>query len=175
MSREDGRGVLTVQPLTPESFAPFGTLLTQPSVPPKLTRGDITYWHATADLSGLGGSGVTGHLIAHRRELLLNCIERHNHTPETFIAVAGHSLFVAGPPGDADPARLRVFELRAGQAVLLQQGTWHWAPYPLTETATFLLLLRAETADHDVEMLDIPALRLEPSPAAASPAAGPAP
>jgi ureidoglycolate lyase len=154
------KGTLNAQPLSAEAFAPFGTLLGQPTAEPLLTRGDITYWHATADLSGLGASGVTGHLIAHRRELQLNCIERHNHTPEAFIATAGRSLLVVGRPGNADDAQLCAFELTAGQAVLLHQGTWHWAPYPLTETATFLLLLRAETAEHDVEMADISPITL---------------
>jgi len=148
--------------LTQEHFAPFGTLLTQPLSAPSLERGDITFWNATADLSGLSGSGVTGHLIAHRRELMLTQIERHLHTPEAFIATAGRSLMVVGKPGDLDPEALCVFEMAAGQAVLLHPGSWHWAPFPLTETATFLLILRAETSEHDIEIQDMPAHRLEP-------------
>lgn len=161
--------------LTAEAFAPYGTLLGQPAHAPKLERGDITYWHATADLSGLAGSGVTGHLIAHRREAVLSQIERHNHTPEAFIATAGRSLMVVGAPGDADPDSLKVFELNAGQAVLLHVGTWHWAPYPLTETASFLLLLRAETADHDVEMADLPRTFVWVAPPALTELPGPSP
>jgi ureidoglycolate lyase len=166
---------LDAQPLSVEAFAPFGTLLTRPAAAPMLTRGDITYWHATADLSGLGASGVTGHLIAHRRELQLTCIERHNHTPEAFIATAGHSLLVVGKPGKAHDAQLCAFEMKAGQAVLLHQGTWHWAPYPLTETASFLLLLRAETAEHDVEMVDIAPTTLRAAPDPVSSLPGPSP
>ena len=163
MNDTDLRPVLTAQLLTADRFTPFGTLLSQPTTTPSLKRGDITFWNATADLAGLADSGVTGHLIAHRRGGTLTQIERHNDTPEAFIATAGHSLLVVGQPGPPDPARLQVFEMQAGQAVLLHRGTWHWAPYPLTETATFLLLLRAETADHDVEVFDIPARRLEPA------------
>ena len=63
----------------------------------------------------------------------------------------------------------------AGQAALLRPGAWHWAPYPLSETATFLLILRAETSEHDVEMRDVPAHRLEP-PAHEGPSSpGPSP
>ncbi|GGJ80103.1 ureidoglycolate lyase [Deinococcus aquiradiocola] len=157
--------VLTVQPLSAGAFAPFGTLLEQPATPAKLTRGDITYWHHTADLAGLQGSGVTGHLIAHRRDLHVTQIERHHHTPEAFIATQGSSVMIFGAPGPADPAALRAFRIDAGQAVLMHPGTWHWAPYPLSDTATFLLVLRAETADHDVEIVDIPQVRLQfPSP-----------
>ncbi len=160
---------LTALPLTPEAFAPFGTLLAQPATAPSLERGDITFWNATADLSGLAASGVTGHLIAHRRAPLLTQIERHARTPEAFIATAGRSLFVVGPPGEPDPDRLRVFEVAAGQALLLHPGSWHWAPYPVTETATFLLLLRAETSAHDIEMVDVPPVQLEPSSPGPSP------
>ncbi|MGY2893229.1 ureidoglycolate lyase [Deinococcus sp. UYEF24] len=167
MNGTDVNRLLRALPLSAERFAPFGTLLTQPQSTPSLERGDITFWNKTADLSGLAGSGVTGHLIAHRRELTLTQIERHLHTPEAFIATAGRSLMVVGKPGDLTsgnlgPDALCVFEMSAGQAILLHPGSWHWAPFPLTETATFLLILRAETSEHDIDIQDIPAHRLEP-------------
>ena len=53
--------------------------------------------------------------------------------------------------------------------MLLHRGAWHWAPYPLTEAATFLLILRAETSEHDIEMVEIPTHHLEsPSTGASS-------
>ena len=167
--------MLRARPLSARAFAPYGTLLGQPARVPSLERGDITFWNDTADLSGLQGSGVTGHLIAHRRELTLTRIERHLHTPEAFIASAGRSLLVVGEPGELDPGRLCAFEISAGQAVLLRPGAWHWAPYPLTEAATFLLILRAETSEHDIEMHDIPAHRLEPPGNEAASSSGPSP
>lgn len=159
-----GPTTLPAAPLDAAAFAPFGSVLGLPAGEPTLARGDITFWHATGDLAGLAGSGVTGHLIAHRREARLTRIERHVRTPEVFLALTGRSLFVVGAPGDADPAGLRAFVLEAGQGVLLHPGTWHWAPYPLTETATFLLVLRAETPEHDIETFDIPPRHLEASP-----------
>ena len=167
--------VLRALPLSTEAFAPFGTLLNQPACAPSLERGDITFWNSTADLSGLAGSGVTGHLIARRRELTLTRIERHLHTPEAFIASAGRSLMVVGAPGEVDPQQLCAFEISAGQAVLLRPGAWHWAPYPLSEAATFLLILRAETSEHDIEMRDVPAHRLEPPAHEGSSSHGPSP
>nr|WP_281416208.1 ureidoglycolate lyase [Deinococcus aestuarii] len=107
-------------------------------------------------------------MIAHQRDPLLTQIERHVRTPEVFLALDGRSLFVVGAPGEADPVGLRAFVIGPGQGVLLHPGTWHWAPYPITPTATFLLVLRAETPEHDIETLDIPPHRLEaravPSP-----------
>ena len=167
--------VLRTLQLSEGAFAPFGTLLGQPARVPSLERGDITFWNDTADLSGLRGSGVTGHLIAHRRELTLTRIERHLHTPEAFIATDGRSLMVVGAPGETGPDGLQAFEISAGQAVLLRPGTWHWAPFPLTEAATFLLILRAETSEHDIEMRDVPAHRLEPPARDDASSSGPSP
>ena len=65
--------------------------------------------------------------------------------------------------------------MSAGQAVLLHPGSWHWAPFPLTETATFLLILRAETSYHDIDIRDIPAHRLEPPAPVHAPAAAASP
>lgn len=167
--------VLRARPLSAQAFAPFGTLLGQPACVPSLERGDITFWNNTADLSGLQSSGVTGHLIARRRELTLTRIERHQYTPEAFIATSGRSLLVVGEPGEAGTAGLHAFEIRAGQAVLLRPGAWHWAPYPLTEAATFLLILRAETSEHDIQVRNISAHRLKPPTSRVAASSGPSP
>ena len=167
--------VLRALPLSTEAVAPFGALLSPPAYAPSLERSDITFWNSTADLSGLAGSGVAGHLIARRRELTLTRIERHVHTPEAFIATARRSLMVVGAPGEVDPEHLRAFEISAGQAMLLRPGAWHWAPYPLSKAAIFLLILRAETSEHDIEMHDVPAHRLEPLAHEGSSSHGPSP
>ncbi len=153
----DSTRTLEVAPLNHAAFAPFGTVLGEPETPPTLDRGDITYWHATSDLAGLEKSGVTGHLIAHRRDFVLTQIERHNRTPEAFISIADSSVLIVAPPGELDLGRIRAFVLEPGCGVLLKRGTWHWAPFPLRETAQFLLVLRRETVVDDIEMLDIPA------------------
>ncbi len=153
---------LTATRPTAQSFAPFGTLLDKPARPATTLRGDISFWHATGDLSDLNGSGVTAYLTAHQREALLDRVERHNQTCEAFISIHGQSLFVVAPPGDLDPLLIRVFLLEPGQSVLLHRGTWHWAPFPIRATADFLLLLRAETPDQDIEIQEIPPLRLLP-------------
>ena len=82
---------------------------------------------------------------------------------------------MVGAPGEVGPEHLCAFEISAGQAVLLRPGAWHWAPYPLSEAATFLLILRAETSEHDIEMRDVPAHRLEPPAHEGSSSHGPSP
>ncbi len=152
---------LRVGSLTSATFAPFGTLLGEPQTQPTLNRGDITYWHATSDLAGLANSGVTGHLIAHHRDFVLTQIERHNQTPEAFIPLQNSSVLVVAPPGDFEISRMQAFVLEPGCGVLLSKGTWHWAPFPISLTAQFLLVLRRETVLDDIEMLEIPSHTIE--------------
>lgn len=163
MSNQTQVPALSAAPPTHATFAPFGTLLAEPGISPTIERGDITYWHATADLAGLEKSGVTGHLIAHKRDFVLTQIERHNHTPEAFIPIAGSSVLIVAPPGDLDLSRIRAFVLEPGCGVLLSRGTWHWAPFPLAQTAQFLLVLRRETVVDDIEILEIPTHTLQVS------------
>jgi ureidoglycolate hydrolase len=153
---------ITLSAVRPTSvnFAPFGALLERPSTDATLRRDDITYWHGTGDLGDLDRSGVTGFLTAHRRDALLNILERHNHTCEAFIPISGSSLFVVAAPGPLQLETIRVFLLEPGRGVLLHTGTWHWAPFPLTQSADFLLALRAETPTEDIETLEIPPHRL---------------
>jgi ureidoglycolate lyase len=145
---------------TLQSFAPFGALLERPTTDATLRRDDITYWHNTGNLADLECSGVTGFLTAHRRDTQLSILERHNHTCEAFIPISGSSLFVVAPPGQLQLDAVRAFLLEPGSAVLLHRGTWHWAPFPLTQSADFLLALRAETPTEDIETLEIPPHRL---------------
>jgi ureidoglycolate lyase len=140
--------------LTAENFAPYGTLL-EPKPNATIERGDITYWHAQADLSGLEHDGVLSFLHAFKREPILEDIERHLHTPEAFIPLEGESLMVVGAPGELDLSSLRAFKLDHTRAVLLHAGTWHWAPYPITPTSSFVLILRASTVPDDVHVIPI--------------------
>lgn len=48
---------LPASALEAAAFAPFGTVLGRPVGEPTLERGDITFWHATGDLAGLGAAG----------------------------------------------------------------------------------------------------------------------
>ena len=145
------------QPLSPESFAPYGRVIAGLGEP-TLARSDIDYWHDVADLTGLGNDGIIGYLIAHRREFVLESIERHNHCAELFVPVDGITLFPVAPPSPGegpDLSRLAVFILEPGQAVLLHTGTWHWAPFPVSERAAFVLALRRSTVPDDVEVVPI--------------------
>jgi ureidoglycolate hydrolase len=70
-------------------------------------------------------------------------------------------VLVVAPPGDFEISQMRAFVLEPGCGVLLSRGTWHWAPFPISLTAQFLLVLRRETVEHDIEILDIPTHTVE--------------
>ena len=51
--------------------------------------------------------------------------------------------------------------MTAGEAIILRERTWHLVPFPISETATFLLL-QTETSEHPTQVRNILALGLDP-------------
>jgi ureidoglycolate hydrolase len=78
----------------------------------------------------------------------------------------GRSLFVLAPPNEPfdspEPPRLedvRAFVLDGTVGINLKLGTWHWTPFPLTEGASFAILVRRDAAADDLNMIDLVAAR----------------
>jgi ureidoglycolate lyase len=140
---------LKVEPLTAEAFAPYGIVLAAPKgVAPMLDRGDITAWIGFADLSSFNSSScIWAQLNAHRHNMPVTQLERHTRCPEAFIPLQGMSVLVVAPCSDPsvpdckpDESQIRAFLVDGSAGVLFPAGAWHWAPYAITEEATFLLI-----------------------------------
>jgi len=154
---------IRVEPLDPEAFAPFGKVLGKPQAgAPAAEREDLTAWLGISDLLGMEGeSTVWGYLSCHRHTLPLDQLERHCRTPEAFIPLEGSSVIVVLPPSDPndptaspDESAMRAFLLDGSAGVFFRAGVWHWAPFAITENATFLLLLCEDVGD-DIDIRDV--------------------
>lgn len=123
---------LRTEPVTPESFAPFGVM------PPDEGDGQ-----PTADLEFLRADGWVNY-ISHSldeievRDDRLRCelVNRHDTHTQTLMPMTGDSIVVVAPaaidfsePGHLDT--VRAFVLPRYTCVHLHRGTWHWGPYPL--------------------------------------------
>lgn len=126
--------------ISPESIAPYGRLLGQPEIEPTLSRGDIDYYHHVADSTDFTQHPVTSYLISHPRNLLLEKIERHRQTEESFIPLTGTSVMVLGKPGELKEEQLVAIYLDGSFGIQLHRDTWHYAPFALDDKATYLLL-----------------------------------
>jgi ureidoglycolate hydrolase len=124
---------LSMQPLTPGAWAPFGSLPSDEGSP-----------HDTADLEFLWDDGHVNFIahaydeIAHAPDGSARCdlLNRHDTHTQTLMPMDVASVLVVAPAGvDFDGAgdldAVRAFRLEPLQCVHLARGTWHWGPFPL--------------------------------------------
>jgi ureidoglycolate lyase len=134
------QSVIPLIEVSPESIAPYGRLLGQPEKKPTLSRGDIDYYHHVADSKDFTLHPVTSYLISYPRALILERIERHRQTEESFIPLTGTSVMVLGKPGELIEKDLVAIYLDGSFGIQLHRDTWHYAPFATDNKATYLLL-----------------------------------
>lgn len=164
-----GRSIkeLKVIPLTKKDFEPFGTLIEVPEAGPTISDASLDYWGGLADLD-IENPQVS-FLRVKRREFLLDRIERHVNITEVFIPLEGMSIFPVAPPRGVDDLKaevpldeIKAFLLDGSKGIVFKKGAWHWPPFPLTETATFAVILGAETIKCDLDIREIrPPIRIQ--------------
>lgn len=137
--------------VSPESIAPYGILLGQPERQPTLSRGDIDYYHHISDSTDFTDHPVTSYLISYPRTLLLEKIERHRQTEESFIPLTGTSVMVLGKPGELKEEDLVAIYLDGSFGIQLHRDTWHYAPFAIDDKATYLLL-SGKNSGPDIEI-----------------------
>ncbi|GAU80982.1 ureidoglycolate lyase [Bosea sp. BIWAKO-01] len=144
---------LTIEPLTAESFAPYGRLLAPEGARDAGREGyDIWIKPFSAE------SQVRLQIVRyHARPFVVRVMERHLHVTETRMPLGGPSAVLVVAPREADiptAANLRAFRIeRTG--LLLHRGTWHSIDaYPESGThADFLFLSEEATVS---ELFDTP-------------------
>ena len=140
---------LTLQPLTPEAFAPFGEVIEASSARRHfpINAGTTTRYHALA-LADVDAAGRVGLSIfrgqAFALPLALRVIERHPLGSQAFVPMSGRPwVVVVGPPGPAPtPDALRAFLCRGDQGVQYARGTWHHPLIALEAESDFLVVDR---------------------------------
>ncbi len=154
---------LKIESLTPDTFVPYGRVLAQPTTPTEAPgRHDLDVWFHISDLMGLETQEPAfTFLTVKRHDAPLNQLERHRRTAEFFIPLQGESVIMVAPVSDPDDpdarpdeTRVRAFHLDGSAAIALPRGGWHWAPVPLGEQATFLLLFDRDILN-DIQICQI--------------------
>ena len=144
---------LTPEPLTAEAFAAFGSVIEASDEAAKL---DINQGHAIrydalaeVDVADGGGMGVISLFRAKPLgELVLRVFERHPLGSQSFMPLGGRPYLVAvAPPGEFDPAAIRLFRAEGHQGVHYRKGTWHHFLLVL-EDSDFLVVDRAGPGDN---------------------------
>jgi ureidoglycolate lyase len=135
---------IKVQPMTRESFAPYGVLID--------SRGSVEI-----EL-GEGRQSLTG-TTAERRPLRFEFMARHRRSMQVFSPLVGsQSVIVVAPPnaGDApDVEKVAAFLVNGRLPYAYHKGTWHTPPFPVGEWSSYLVVDRSGTLDDDYELVDL--------------------
>ena len=149
--------------LTPEAFAPYGTVVSAfpspdtpgASAPPgAFPINEGTTWRLDVlrdlDLQRAGGSpGLAVYSASARRfPMALTVMERHQLGSQGFFPLTGARFVLvvaAAGPGPEGP-RLRAFVTTGQQGVVLHPGTWHHALIAV-ESGSFAVMERFAAAD----------------------------
>jgi ureidoglycolate lyase len=136
---------LKVQPMTRESFAPFGVLID--------SRGSVEI-----DL-GEGAPSMTG-TTAERRPFRFDFMARHRRTMQVFSPLASSQAIICVAPPDStasapDIKRVAAFFVNGRLPYAYHKGTWHTPPFPVGEWASYLVVDRSGTLDDDYELVDL--------------------
>ena len=163
------RRILRVAPLEAATFAPYGEVIDRSSREPTLAinagTADRLNDLARVDASARGGHVGLSIFRARPRPLpfRLQCMERHLHTSQAFVPLAGAAwIVIVAPRGQApQPGALRAFMASATQGVNYARGTWHHPLIALGREAEFLVVDRvAEDGTEDCEVHDLAAADL---------------
>ena len=149
----------TVKTVTKENFAPFGKLI---ECPEELRVPGADFGWSVVATPDFHGEVEVGWMKLSRKPMEVFTMEHHVGTPEMLIPmdtamvfpVAAADLSEEGlPPAE----RIEAFLAHPGQALLLDQGAWHWQPFPSAETGSCLVIFRRDTPANDLLIRDLPA------------------
>ena len=144
---------MTPEIATPESIAPYGTLIT-----PGADGAPFGAADAMLEL----GQGTPRFYIMRlsARPLLIKGITRHGRVTQCLASTNGADWFIGlAPPSpgmDAPADPIRVFRIPGGTALALKAGSWHAGPFFTAATQDFFNLELTDTneTDHHTAKLD---------------------
>lgn len=144
---------IKAQPLTATAFQPYGKIMTDGLDLPMSDNEEITYWGKVSVLN-IPGLISTGIMLALDREKVVTKMERHTKTAEILVALDGDSVVCVGTQTSdgSGIADIAVFTVRQGDAVALDTGIWHWAPFPCgTKPAKYIVIFANDTETSDMD------------------------
>lgn len=151
---------LAPKPLTAAGFAPFGEVIeADPARARAINYGWTTRYDDLARLDVEGGRAIVSLFRSKPLDpAVLKVFERHPLGSQAFVPLSGRPFLVAvAPPGDFDPAQVRLFRAGAGQGVNYARGTWHHFLLALEAESDFLVIDREGPGENLDEVALAPA------------------
>ncbi len=149
---------LKLTPLTRENFEEYGTIVSREGFKPKADTEVMTFYGGLAkfEFEGIFSFGL---LEVVDRERVLNELERHTNSEELLFAIDEDVIITVAKPDNTKDApileSLKAFKIEKGKGVVMKEGCWHWAPYPLAKKANCLVGFRFDTPNDDFETKEL--------------------
>lgn len=163
--------ILTIRPLTAETFAPFGDVIeARPETMRLINGGTTERFHALAapEVAGEGARLIINIFRGQPRAFpyRLDMMERHPLGSQSFSPLGGRPyLVVVSPDEGGRPGRPQVFLARGDQGVNYRRNTWHHPLMAVGEVSDFLIVDRDGPGNNLEEFFfDTPFTILEPHP-----------
>ena len=121
----------------------------------------LDYWGQIANISQ--EPMRFGFLRPKKRPFEVSWLERHVKGTQTFIPLEGKKSIItvgkanenANPEALPDLSSVKAFILDGDKGVNLYPGTWHWTPFPINSKCDFIILVRTNVKDDDLNFVDL--------------------
>ena len=155
---------LTLQSLSSKAFTEFGHVcVVPPTDKPEHSCDEFDWWPDRILFDSITGKYGAGFAKIKRSPFRQKCSERHMKTPEFLLPVNGDMILILGPPEyPNEPSRLpdfsrfAAFKIKAGEAVLLKPGVWHYAGMPFEDEIYMYCIYASGTGENDLALVDFP-------------------
>jgi len=145
-----------VEPLTVEAFAPYGDVLTLP------TLAGRTYYNDALDNLRKEASPSLSLSVREPSPALpmrATMLERHEYSSQTFIPIDADQYLVVVAPhlpdGGPDVLQARAFLARGDQGVTYRANTWHHGMTVFGRPACFAVFMWATGGEGDEEFIEV--------------------
>lgn len=157
---------LTIEPLTRETFAPFGDVIQADDSVRHFTinEGNTERYHDLANIDpGADGRAIVSIFRGQPRTLpfAITMMERHPKASQAFIPLSGRPYLVVVAARESTPTvdDLRVFLCQGHQGVNYARGVWHHPLLGLDAVSDFLIIDRAGPGDNcDIAQMGTPSV-----------------
>lgn len=134
---------VSIAPLTPDAFAPYGDVLCATGAPDKIINaGKCGRFHDRAKVDVLDARVGISIFKAELRALpyRLDLIERHPEGSQAFVPISDDPFLVI--VADGPEAAPKAFLTDGAQAINFHRGTWHGVLTPLSGNGLFAVVDR---------------------------------
>lgn len=153
----DNAGMIAVQAriADPVAFAPFGELIASPSNLP-----NIDFSSTLENQRGNAKTTLYTTIVEPvALPLMLEKMERHRFSSQTFLPLEASRYLVCVAPHDKDgrpdPALLQAFIVPTGVGITYRANVWHHPMMALDRTASFAVVMWRDGSEGDEEFVDL--------------------